>query len=189
VQARPPCCAHNMLPPPRLICFNGSPTVVANQFGRPWRRAQRLLRVCMWRTGWTRRTQRRAAADNDGPAGPISDPRYKMEKPTGWVKASLTDAALAAFAGEVCSTTASLSRPLPPAACTRPMRVRRAIPITWISLGIREDRNRRVRHEQRRLAQALVGRPLGPYRLARQRGGRPSVRLRLQVKRTSASFS
>ncbi len=84
----------------------------------------------------------------------ISDPRYKMEK-TYWVQVEgLPDeAALQALRAGV-RLNDGLTRPAraepmdaPPALWPRqpPVRVRQNIPTSWITLGIKEGRNRQVR--------------------------------------------
>ena len=114
---------------------------------------------------------------NDGPLqARISDPRFKMLK-TYWVQVEgqPDDAALAALRSGVqlndgLTRPASASRmdAAPPGLWARepPVRVRKAIPTSWIELGIREGRNRQVRRMT-----AAVGHPtlrlirsaIGPY--------------------------
>lgn len=107
----------------------------------------------------------------------ISDPRYKMEK-TYWVQVEGVpdEAALEALRhgvqlndGPTRAARASLMPP-PPALWERepPVRVRQAIPTSWIELAITEGRNRQVRRMT-----AAVGFPtlrliraaIGPYSL------------------------
>ncbi|MDO8284240.1 MAG: rRNA large subunit pseudouridine synthase E [Rhodoferax sp.] len=107
----------------------------------------------------------------------ISDPRYKMEK-TYWVQVEgiPDEAALEALRhgvqlndGPTRAARASLMPP-PPGLWERepPVRVRQAIPTTWIELAITEGRNRQVRRMT-----AAVGFPtlrliraaIGPYTL------------------------
>ncbi|MBC7548967.1 MAG: pseudouridine synthase, partial [Polaromonas sp.] len=103
----------------------------------------------------------------------ISDPRYKMEK-TYWVQVEGQpgDAALSALRAGVALND-GMTRPAtvqlidcPGQLWPRepPVRVRQAIPTSWISLGIREGRNRQVRrmtaavgHPTLRLIRAAIG--------------------------------
>ena len=115
---------------------------------------------------------------NDGKLqAQISDPRYKMEK-IYWVQVEgLPDeAALQALRAGV-QLNDGLTRPAraelmdaPPDLWPRqpPVRVRQSIPTSWITLGIREGRNRQIRRMT-----AAVGLPtlrliraaIGPHRL------------------------
>ena len=107
----------------------------------------------------------------------IADPRFKMEK-TYWVQVEgvPTEAALAALAQGV-QLNDGLTRPAraqlmapPPGLWERvpPVRVRQAIPTSWVELAIKEGRNRQVRRMT-----AAVGFPtlrliraaIGPYTL------------------------
>ncbi|MDO9406329.1 MAG: pseudouridine synthase [Polaromonas sp.] len=83
----------------------------------------------------------------------ISDPRFKMEK-TYWVQVEGVpdDAALETLRGGVplndgVTRPATVQRMEPPVIWDRdpPVRFRQAIPTSWISLGLREGRNRQVR--------------------------------------------
>lgn len=106
----------------------------------------------------------------------IADPRHELEK-TYWVQVdgSIGDDALEQLRRGVTLNDG----PTRPARVTRmaepdlpprvpPIRVRRAIPTSWIELGIREGRNRQVRRMT-----AAVGHPtlrlvrvaIGPWRL------------------------
>jgi 23S rRNA pseudouridine2457 synthase len=165
----------------RLICFN-KPYGVLSQFtpeGR-WRGLKDFIDLPgVYVAG-------RLDADseglllltNDGALqAHISDPRYKMEK-TYWVQVEgePDDAALAALRAGVLlndgmTRPAAVAAMPPPAALwprDPPVRVRQAIPTSWISLGIREGRNRQVRRMT-----AAVGYPtlrliraaVGPYAL------------------------
>ena len=107
----------------------------------------------------------------------ISDPRFKMLK-TYWVQVEgePNDAAMAALSAGVLLNDGP-TRPAnagrmeaPPGLWERdpPVRVRKAIPTSWIALGIREGRNRQVRrmtaavgHPTLRLIRASIG----PYAL------------------------
>jgi 23S rRNA pseudouridine2457 synthase len=107
----------------------------------------------------------------------ISDPRFKMLK-TYWVQVEGEpgDSALAALRAGV-QLNDGPTRPAnaermeaPPGLWERepPVRVRKAIPTSWIALGIREGRNRQVRrmtaavgHPTLRLIRAAIG----PYAL------------------------
>ena len=168
-------------PPPALICFN-KPYGVLSQFtpeGR-WRGLKDFIDLPgVYVAG-------RLDADSEGLLlltghGPlqarISDPRYKMEK-TYWVQVEgePDNAALAALRAGVLlndgmTRPATAQRMDSPAALwprDPPVRVRQAIPTSWISLGIREGRNRQVRRMT-----AAVGFPtlrliraaIGPYGL------------------------
>jgi 23S rRNA pseudouridine2457 synthase len=103
----------------------------------------------------------------------IADPRHKMSK-TYWVQVEGTpdDAALAALRTGVDlkdgkTKPAKAQRIDEPANLwprTPPIRVRKSIPDTWISLTIREGRNRQVRrmtaavgHPTLRLIRAQIG--------------------------------
>ena len=107
----------------------------------------------------------------------IADPRFKMEK-VYWVQVEgePDDAALAALRNGVQlndgSTRPARARRLDPPPDvwerTPPIRVRQAIPTTWIELAIKEGRNRQVRrmtaavgHPTLRLIRAAIG----PYTL------------------------
>ncbi len=167
--------------PPRLICFN-KPYGVLSQFtpeGR-WRGLKDFIDLPgVYVAG-------RLDADSEGLLlltsdgalqARISDPRYKMEK-TYWVQVEgePDEAALSALRVGV-RLNDGMTRPaaaqridapaqLPPRA--PPVRVRQAIPTSWIALGIREGRNRQVRRMT-----AAVGFPtlrliraaIGPYAL------------------------
>ena len=165
---------------PRLILFN-PPYGVLSQFtpeGR-WRGLKDFIALPnVYVAG-------RLDADSEGlllltSDGPlqarISDPRFKMLK-TYWVQVEgqPDDAALAALRSGVqlndgLTRPASASRmdAAPPGLWARepPVRVRKAIPTSWIELGIREGRNRQVRRMT-----AAVGHPtlrlirsaIGPY--------------------------
>jgi 23S rRNA pseudouridine2457 synthase len=167
---------------PRLICFN-KPYGVLSQFtpeGR-WRGLKDFIALPgVYVAG-------RLDADSEGlllltSDGPlqarISDPRFKMLK-TYWVQVEgqPDDAALAALRRGV-QLNDGLTRPAsarhmdaaPPGLWERepPVRVRQAIPTSWIELGIREGRNRQVRrmtaavgHPTLRLIRAAIG----PYSL------------------------
>ncbi len=107
----------------------------------------------------------------------IADPRFKMEK-VYWVQVEgvFEDAALAALRDGVTlndgpTRPARVRRLDPPPDVwerTPPIRVRQAIPTTWIELVIKEGRNRQVRrmtaavgHPTLRLIRAAIG----PYTL------------------------
>ena len=107
----------------------------------------------------------------------IADPRFKMEK-TYWVQVEGVpdEAALAALRSGVQlndgPTRPARARLLEPAPAVwerdPPIRVRQAIPTTWIELAIKEGRNRQVRrmtaavgHPTLRLIRAAIG----PYTL------------------------
>ena len=107
----------------------------------------------------------------------IADPRFKMEK-VYWVQVEgePDDDALAALRGGVRLndglTRPARARRLDPAPGVGPreppIRVRAAIPTTWIELALREGRNRQVRrmtaavgHPTLRLVRAAIG----PYTL------------------------
>jgi 23S rRNA pseudouridine2457 synthase len=169
---------------PCLICFN-KPYGVLSQFtpaGR-WRGLKDFIALPgVYVAG-------RLDADSEGlllltSDGPlqarISDPRFKMLK-TYWVQVEgqPDEAALAALRSGVqlndgLSRPASASRmdAAPPGLWEREppvrVRVRQAIPTSWIELGIREGRNRQVRrmtaavgHPTLRLVRAAIG----PYGL------------------------
>lgn len=107
----------------------------------------------------------------------IADPRFKMDK-VYWVQVEGVpdDAALAALRDGVTlndgPTRPARARRLDPLPDvwerTPPIRVRQAIPTTWIELAIKEGRNRQVRRMT-----AAVGHPtlrlirvaIGPYTL------------------------
>jgi 23S rRNA pseudouridine2457 synthase len=167
--------------PPRLICFN-KPYGVLSQFtaeGR-WRGLKEFISVPeVYVAG-------RLDADSEGLLlltsdgalqARISDPRFKMEK-IYWVQVEGVpdEAALAALRQGV-ELNDGMTRPAsaglidaPPGLWERepPVRVRKAIPTTWLQLGIREGRNRQVRRMT-----AAVGFPtlrlirssIGPYAL------------------------
>ncbi|WP_431097322.1 pseudouridine synthase [Polaromonas aquatica] len=167
--------------PPRLICFN-KPYGVLSQFtpeGR-WRGLKDFIAVPdVYVAG-------RLDADSEGLLlltsdgalqARISDPRFKMEK-IYWVQVEGVpdEAALAALRQGV-QLNDGMTRPAnarlidtPPDLWERepPVRVRKAIPTTWLELGIREGRNRQVRRMT-----AAVGYPtlrlirasIGPYSL------------------------
>ena len=175
------CCAtmiiHN---PPRLICFN-KPYGVLSQFtpeGR-WQGLADFIRIPeVYVAG-------RLDADseglllltNDGKLqARISDPRFKMEK-TYWVQVEgiPDESALSALREGVMlkdgmTLPASAQAIDTPPVWLRepPVRIRQTIPTAWISLGIREGRNRQVRRMT-----AAVGFPtlrliraaIGPYSL------------------------
>ncbi|MDP9899216.1 pseudouridine synthase [Variovorax ginsengisoli] len=107
----------------------------------------------------------------------IADPRFKMEK-VYWVQVEGVpdDRALAALRNGVTlndgPTRPARARRLDPPPTvwerTPPIRVRQAIPTTWIELAIKEGRNRQVRrmtaavgHPTLRLVRAAIG----PYTL------------------------
>ena len=168
-------------PPPALICFN-KPYGVLSQFtpeGR-WRGLKDFIDLPgVYVAG-------RLDADSEGLLlltsdgqlqAHISDPRYKMEK-TYWVQVEgePDEAALSALRTGVALND-GMTRPATaqridcPAGLwprTPPVRVRQSIPTAWISLGIREGRNRQVRRMT-----AAVGFPtlrliraaIGPYAL------------------------
>ena len=168
-------------PPPALICFN-KPYGVLSQFtpeGR-WRGLKDFIDLPgVYVAG-------RLDADSEGLLlltsdgqlqAHISDPRYKMEK-TYWVQVEgePDEAALNALRAGV-PLNDGMTRPAtaqriacPDALWPRepPVRVRQAIPTSWIALGIREGRNRQVRRMT-----AAVGFPtlrliraaIGPYAL------------------------
>ncbi|WP_198968967.1 pseudouridine synthase [Xylophilus sp. ASV27] len=107
----------------------------------------------------------------------IADPRFKMEK-TYWVQVEGVphERALAAWRGGVLlkdgPTRPARARLLapPPAVGERdpPIRVRRAIPTTWLELAIREGRNRQVRRMTAALGfptLRLLRVAIGPYTL------------------------
>ena len=167
--------------PPRLICFN-KPYGVLSQFtpeGR-WRGLKDFIDLPgVYVAG-------RLDADSEGLLlltgdgqlqARISDPRFKMEK-VYWVQVEGVpgEAALQALRDGVQLNDG----PTRPATAQRidepaglwlrepPVRVRQAIPTSWIALGIREGRNRQVRRMT-----AAVGFPtlrlirasVGPYAL------------------------
>ena len=165
--------------PPALICFN-KPYGVLSQFtpeGR-WRGLKDFIDLPgVYVAG-------RLDADSEGLLlltsdgqlqAHISDPRYKMEK-TYWVQVEgePDDVALSALRAGVqlndgTTRPATAQRISCPASLwprDPPVRVRQAIPTSWIALGIREGRNRQVRRMT-----AAVGFPtlrliraaIGPY--------------------------
>jgi 23S rRNA pseudouridine2457 synthase len=107
----------------------------------------------------------------------IADPRFKMEK-TYWVQVEGVpgEDALAAWRsgvqlkdGPTLPARARLLAP-PPAVWERdpPIRVRQAIPTSWVELAIREGRNRQVRRMTAALGfptLRLVRAAIGPYTL------------------------
>ncbi len=167
--------------PPRLICFN-KPYGVLSQFtpeGR-WRGLKDFIAVPeVYVAG-------RLDADSEGLLlltsdgalqARISDPRFKMEK-IYWVQVEgLPDEAAVDALRQGVQLNDGMTRPAnarlidtPPGLWERepPVRVRKAIPTTWLELGIREGRNRQVRRMT-----AAVGYPtlrlirssIGPYAL------------------------
>ena len=107
----------------------------------------------------------------------ISDPRFKMEK-IYWVQVEGVpdEAALAALRQGV-QLNDGMTRPAnarlidtPPGLWERepPVRVRKAIPTSWLQLGIREGRNRQVRRMTAAVGfptLRLVRAAIGPYTL------------------------
>jgi 23S rRNA pseudouridine2457 synthase len=166
---------------PRLICFN-KPYGVLSQFtpeGR-WRGLKDFIDLPgVYVAG-------RLDADSEGLLlltsdgqlqARISDPRFKMLK-TYWVQVEgePNDSAMAALRAGVQlndgpTRPANAERMEPPPGLWErepPVRVRKAIPTSWIALGIREGRNRQVRrmtaavgHPTLRLIRASIG----PYAL------------------------
>jgi 23S rRNA pseudouridine2457 synthase len=167
--------------PPRLICFN-KPYGVLSQFtpeGR-WRGLKDFIAVPeVYVAG-------RLDADSEGLLlltsdgalqARISDPRFKMEK-IYWVQVEGVpdEAALAALRQGV-QLNDGMTRPAnarlidtPPDLWERepPVRIRKAIPTTWLELGIREGRNRQVRRMTAAVGfptLRLVRAAIGPYTL------------------------
>jgi 23S rRNA pseudouridine2457 synthase len=170
-----------LAPPPRLIVFN-KPYGVLSQFtpeGR-WRGLKDFIPIPQVYVAG------RLDADSEGMLlltgdgklqARISDPRFKMEK-TYWVQVEGVpdQAALQALRDGVMLND-GITRPAragpmapPPALWPRdpPVRVRQAIPTSWLELVIREGRNRQVRRMT-----AAVGLPtlrliragIGPWQL------------------------
>ncbi|MBA4326762.1 MAG: pseudouridine synthase [Polaromonas sp.] len=165
-------------PPPRLLVFN-KPYGVLSQFtpeGR-WRGLKDFITIPdVYVAG-------RLDADSEGLLlltddgklqAHISDPRFKMDK-TYWVQVEgmPDEAALQALRDGVMLND-GITRPAgarriapPPALWPRdpPVRVRQAIPTSWVELVIREGRNRQVRRMTAavgfptlRLIRAAIGR-------------------------------
>jgi len=167
-------------PPPRLIVFN-KPYGVLSQFtpeGR-WHGLKDFINIPgIYVAG-------RLDADSEGLLlltgdgqlqARISDPRFKMEK-TYWVQLEGVpdEAALRALRDGV-PLNDGMTRPAraalmtPPALWSRepPVRVRQAIPTTWVELVIREGRNRQVRRMTAAVGfptLRLVRAAIGPFRL------------------------
>ncbi|MDP3604225.1 MAG: pseudouridine synthase [Polaromonas sp.] len=168
-------------PPPRLIVFN-KPYGVLSQFtpeGR-WRGLKDFITIPdVYVAG-------RLDADSEGLLlltsdgklqARISDPRFKMDK-TYWVQVEgVPDEAALQALREGVRLNDGLTRPArarlmeaPPALWPRdpPVRVRQAIPTSWVELVIREGRNRQVR---RMTAAAgfptlrLIRAAIGPWQL------------------------
>ena len=174
-------------PPPRLILFN-KPYGVLSQFtpeGR-WRSLKDFIDVPgVYVAG-------RLDADSEGLLlltsdgrlqARISDPRFKLEK-TYWVQVEgLPDeAALQALRSGVMlkdglTRPANASHMAPPATLwprDPPVRERKTIPTSWISLGIREGRNRQVRRMTAAVGfptLRLVRASVGPFSLENMEPG------------------
>jgi 23S rRNA pseudouridine2457 synthase len=114
--------------------------------------------------------------DNGHLQAHIADPRHKMAK-TYWVQVDgeAGEAALSALRQGVMlkdglTRPARAQRMAPPAVWPRdpPIRVRRALPTSWLELSISEGRNRQVRRMTAALGLPtlrLIRAAIGPYRL------------------------